>query len=145
MDKSYPIKFTEQSVIQLEMFADFLENLSYSKEDLEVKILTLFLNIESLLPYSNIFDYVYKTDINKEVKLNYEIERKEKFERINELVAQMDLLYVDIDNINNNLSKIENEIDESEWRVEVNSHEEMLFNKIKEKLIINKKLNYGAI
>lgn len=124
MDKSYPINFKEESVIQLEMLADFLENLTYSKEDLEVKILTLFVNIESLLPNSHIFDYVIKKDLYKN--------------ELEEIDKQMWLL-------KNRLSDIHNDIDDSEWAVSPDTHEGFLFDKIKEKLIINKKLNYGAI
>jgi hypothetical protein len=78
-------------------------------------------------------------------KLNLENERKDKFERINELVFEMESLYGDVDVINNKLSAIDNHIDESEWQIESNSNEEITFNEIKQKLIIEKKLNYGSI
>ena len=40
---------------------------------------------------------------------------------------------------------IDNDIDESEWKVDIGGHEELTFNSIKQKLIIEKKLNYGNI
>jgi hypothetical protein len=112
---------------------------------MEKTFLMIILNIESLLPYSNIFEYVIKTDLYKDEKLNLENERKDKFERINELVFEMESLYGDVDVINNKLSAIDNHIDESEWQIESNSNEEITFNEIKQKLIIEKKLNYGSI
>jgi len=47
--------------------------------------------------------------------------------------------------LKNRLSDIHNDIDDSEWKVEINSTEEIVFNSIKQKLIIEKKLNYGSI
>jgi len=174
------IEFTKFQVEQLEIFADTLEGFNYATDDLETKFLILILNIESLLPKSNIFEYVFKTDIKKEEKLDLETTRKEKFETINSNVDQLiqlpneiDLkyaeirrieqeiqdihskmdnmgmenqtLYNEVEEIDNKVSEIENFIDESEWKVELDSHEEMTFNNIKQKLVIEKRLNYGNI
>ena len=174
------IEFTKFQVEQLEIFADTLEGFNYATDDLETKFLILILNIESLLPKSNIFEYVFKTDIKKEEKLDLETARKEKFETINSNVNQLiqlpneiDLkyaeirrieqeiqdihskmdnmgmenqtLYNEVEEIDNKVSDIENFIDESEWKIELDSHEEMTFNNIKQKLVIEKRLNYGNI
>lgn len=220
------ISLTKYQVENLENIADLLESIDYSKEDAEIKFLTLIVNIESLLPKSNIFDYVFKTDITKDKKLELQENKKQKFEVINDNVellkslpndiefkwsqvndnyviinnaydeikiieskiqdyhtqmnemvndnyniinntydeiksieskiqdihTQMDeisvdnsLLYVEIEKIDSEISEIDNYIEESEWKVDLDSHEEITFNKIKEKLIIEKKFNYGNI
>lgn len=174
------IEFTKFQVEQLEIFADTLEGFNHSTDDLETKFLILILNIESLLPKSNIFDYVLKTDVKKEEKLDLETSRKDKFETINSNVEQLvhlpneidlkyaeirrieqeieeihskmddmgrenETLYTEVEQIDNKVSEIENYIDESEWKIELDSHEEMTFNNIKQKLVIEKRLNYGNI
>jgi hypothetical protein len=181
------ISLTKYQVETLESIADLLESIDYSKEGAEIKFLTLIVNIESLLPKSNIFDYVFKTDITKDKKLELQEIKKQKFEVINsnvellkslpsdiefkwnqvdehyeiikkieleienthkkmdEISVDNSLLYVEIEKIDNEISQIDNYIEESEWKVELDSHEEVTFNKIKEKLIIEKKFNYGNI
>lgn len=188
------ISLTKYQVENLENIADLLESIDYSKEDAEIKFLTLIVNIESLLPKSNIFDYVFKTDITKDKKLELQENKKQKFEVINdnvgllkslpndiefkwsqvndkydiinntydeiksieskiqdihtqmsEMASENDVLYSEIENIDFEISQIDNYIEESEWKVDLDSHEEITFNKIKEKLIIEKKFNYGNI
>ncbi len=275
------ISLTKHQVENLENIADLLESIDYSKEGAEVKFLTLIVNIESLLPKSNIFDYVFKTDITKDKKLESQEIKKQKFEVINsnvellkslpndiefkwnqvkenydiikeneekynteidefydkikesqdelygkidnfekekneiienlyiqikeneakyssemevvydeikkiddelygkidvsenekndivnktydeiksiesniqdihtqmsEMASENDVLYGEIENIDFEISQIDNYIEESEWKVDLDSHEEVTFNKIKEKLIIEKKFNYGNI
>lgn len=124
MDKSNFINFNENIVSQLEILASVLEGFNYSKEDNEIKFLTLILNIESLLPNSNIFNYVFKRDIYKE-----------ELDNIDEKMWEL----------KNRLSDIHNDIEDSEWKVETDTNEEFIFNKIKQKLITEKKLNYGTI
>ena len=72
------ISLTKYQVETLENIADLLESIDYSKEGAEIKFLTLIVNIESLLPKSNIFDYVFKTDITKDKKLELQEVKKEK-------------------------------------------------------------------
>ena len=275
------ISLTKYQVETLESIADLLESIDYSKEGAEIKFLTLIVNIESLLPKSNIFDYVFKTDITKDKKLESQEIKKQKFEVINsnvellkslpndiefkwnqvkenydiikeneekynieiddlydkikesqdelygkiddfekekneiienlytqikeneakyssemesvydeikkiddelygkidvseneknnivnktydeiksiesniqdihtqmsEMASENDVLYGEIENIDFEISQIDNYIEESEWKVDLDSHEEVTFNKIKEKLIIEKKFNYGNI
>lgn len=228
------ISLTKYQVETLESIADLLESIDYSKEGAEIKFLTLIVNIESLLPKSNIFDYVFKTDITKDKKLELQEIKKQKFEVINsnvellkslpidiefkwnqvkenydiikeneekynseidslynkikeiqdelygkiddfeneknnivnktydeiksiesniqdihtqmdEMASENDILYGEIENIDHEISQIDNYIEESEWKVDLDSHEEITFNKIKEKLIIEKKFNYGNI
>jgi peptidoglycan hydrolase CwlO-like protein len=188
------ISLTKYQVENLENIADLLESIDYSKEDAEIKFLTLIVNIESLLPKSNIFDYVFKTDITKDKKLELQENKKQKFVVINdnvellkslpndiefkwsqvnnkydiinntydeiksiesniqdihtqmsEIASENDVLYGEIENIDFEISQIDNYIEESEWKVDLDSHEEVTFNKIKEKLIIEKKFNYGNI
>jgi len=275
------ISLTKYQVETLESIADLLESIDYSKEGAEIKFLTLIVNIESLLPKSNIFDYVFKTDITKDKKLELQEIKKQKFEVINsnvellkslpndiefkwnqvkenydiikeneekynieiddlydkikesqdelygkiddfekekneiienlytqikeneakyssemeavydeikkiddelygkidvseneknnivnktydeiksielniqdihtqmsEMASENDVLYGEIENIDFEISQIDNYIEESEWKVDLDSHEEVTFNKIKEKLIIEKKFNYGNI
>lgn len=124
MDKSNTINLNEFQVTQLEFLADLLEDIVYSKEGVEAKILILLLNIESLLPKSNIFDYVVKKDIYKQ--------------ELEEIDKQMWLL-------KNRLSDIHNDIDDSEWAVSSDTHEMFIFEKIKQKLVDEKRLNYGNI
>lgn len=146
------MNFTKHQVEQYEILADALKNFDYVSDNMEKTFLMVILNIESLLPYSNIFDYVFKTDINKDKKFQLQSDRKGLFENIDNLTNQMEEIgenisnsYNQIDTINTELSNIDNEIEESEWRINLDSHEEFMFNKIKEKLIIEKKLNYGSI
>ena len=174
------MNFTEHQVEQYEMFAEIIKDFDYVNDNIETKFLIFLLNIESLLPKSNIFEYVFKTDINKDVKLDLQENKKQKFDIINnnvellkslpidienkwneiknielsikdihkqmdEIASENNAVYTQIDTINTELSNIDNEIEESEWRINIDSHEEFIFNKIKEKLIIEKKLNYGSI
>jgi len=104
------MNFTEHQVEQYEILADTLNNFDYVSENMEVKFLMFILNIESLLPNSNIFNYVKKYDEYKQM-----------------------------------VKDTESEIMNIEWSIEKNSLESEVFNTIKQKLIIEKKLNYGSI
>ena len=117
------ISLTKHQVENLENIADLLESIDYSKEGAEVKFLTLIVNIESLLPKSNIFDYVFKTDITKDKKLESQEIKKQKFEVINSNVELLKSLPNDIefkwnqvkenyDIIKENEEKYNTEIDE---------------------------------
>jgi len=181
------MNFTEHQVEQLEVFAEALNDFDYVSENMEYKFLIFILNIESLLPKSNIFEYVFKTDITKDKKLELQQIKKQKFDTINgnvellkslpndieikwnqvnehydiikkieleienihkkmnEISVDNSLQYVEIEKIDNEISEIDNHIEESEWKIDLNSHEEFTFNQIKQKLIIEKKLNYGSI
>jgi len=118
------MNFTERQVIQYEILAEALNNFDYFSEDVENRFLMFILNIESLLPFSNTFQYVFKND-----KYKNELEEIDR----------------EMWRLKNRLSDIHNDIDDSEWKVEINSTEEIVFNSIKQKLIIEKKLNYGSI
>jgi hypothetical protein len=181
------MNFTKHQVEQYEILADALKNFEYFSEDVESRFLMFILNIESLLPKSNIFEYVFKTDITKDKKLELQQIKKQKFDTINdnvellkslpndieikwnqvnehydiikkieleienihkkmnEISVDNSLQYVEIEKIDNEISEIDNHIEESEWKIDLNSHEEFTFNQIKQKLIIEKKLNYGSI
>jgi hypothetical protein len=181
------MNFTKDQVEQFEVFAEALNNFDYVSENMEYKFLIFILNIESLLPKSNIFEYVFKTDITKDKKLELQQIKKQKFDTINgnvellkslpndieikwnqvnehydiikkieleienihkkmnEISVDNSLQYVEIEKIDNEISEIDNHIEESEWKIDLNSHEEFTFNQIKQKLIIEKKLNYGSI
>ena len=117
------ISLTKYQVETLESIADLLESIDYSKEGAEIKFLTLIVNIESLLPKSNIFDYVFKTDITKDKKLESQEIKKQKFEVINSNVELLKSLPNDIefkwnqvkenyDIIKENEEKYNTEIDE---------------------------------
>jgi uncharacterized coiled-coil DUF342 family protein len=56
-----------------------------------------------------------------------------------------DVLYKEVETIDHTLSDIDNNIEESEWKVELDSPEEKVFELVKNKLIINKRLKYGDI
>jgi len=56
-----------------------------------------------------------------------------------------DTLYKEVEVIDHTLSDIENNIEDSEWKVELDSPEEKVFGLVKNKLIINKRLKYGNI
>jgi hypothetical protein len=160
------INITEFEVEQLESLADLLESIEFSRDNVEAKLLILLLNIESLLPKSNIFQYVVKTDIHKEEKLELGETRKndyQEIDRLNQRIIDLNKSiedayreidtsgeaiknhYESIENINIRVADIENEIDESEWKVDIGSHEELAFNSIKQKLVIEKRIKYGNI
>jgi hypothetical protein len=132
------MNFTEREVIQYEILAEALNNFDYFSEDVENRFLMFILNIESLLPSSNIFGYVVKTDKHKDEKLRLQLEREELYMKIKSQ-------YERIEEIDNRVAEMETDIENSEWKVETNSTEEIVFNSIKQKLIIEKKLNYGSI
>ena len=132
------MNFTESQVEQYEIFAEALNNFDYFSEDVENRFLMFILNIESLLPSSNIFGYVVKTDKHKDEKLRLQLEREELYMKIKSQ-------YERIEEIDNRVAEMETDIENSEWKVEVDSTEEIVFNSIKQKLIIEKKLNYGSI
>ena len=132
------MNFTEREVIQYEILAEALNNFDYFSEDVENIFLMFILNIESLLPSSNIFGYVVKTDKHKDEKLRLQLEREELYMKIKSQ-------YERIEEIDNRVAEMETDIENSEWKVEIDSTEEIVFNSIKQKLIIEKKLNYGSI
>lgn len=138
MVKNVNIELTKFQVEQLEYFADLLEGFDYSIEDAEIKFLILIVNIESLLPSSNIFDYVAKTDKYKDEKLQLQLEREELYLKIKSQYERIEV-------IDNKIAEMETDIEDSEWRVDPDSNEEMTFNKVKEKLVIEKRINYGNI
>jgi hypothetical protein len=168
MDKNIGLEFNNNNVRQLELLANGLEGVLLKKDTIETNFSLILLNIESFIPNSNIFDYIFKTDIFKREKIKLSIEKGKVFEkikiidkdienlvkRIDELVKEIDEKslqitnkenklneeYQYIDNINLKLSEMDNKIDESEWKVYLGSSEEVFFNFIKRKLIIEKKL-----
>ena len=118
------MNFTEHQVEQYEMFAKILKSFDNVTDNMEIKFLMAILNIESLLPFSNSFDYILKNDLYKN-----------ELENIDQEMWKL----------KNRLSDIHNDIDDSEWKVDTQSTEEVVFNSLKQKLIIEKKLNYGNI
>ena len=132
------MNFTERQVIQYEILAEALNNFDYFSEDIENRFLMFILNIESLLPSSNIFGYVVKTDKHKDEKLQLQLEREGLYLKIKSQYERIEV-------IDNRVAEMETDIENSEWKVEINSTEEIVFNSIKQKLIIEKKLNYGSI
>lgn len=58
---------------------------------------------------------------------------------------QNDNLYKEVEKIDYKLSDIENHIEDSEWKIELDSPEEKVFETIKNNLILNKRLKYGDI
>jgi hypothetical protein len=161
MDKSIGIEFNMINVRQLELLADSLEGLLINRDTIETNFSLVMLNIESFIPNSNIFEYIFKTDIFKREKTKISIEKGKQYEKIkvidneigrlvNEIEEKTLLIrnkeielndeYSIIDKMNNNLSNMDNQIDESEWRVYQGSSEEVLFNFLKNKLIKEKKL-----
>lgn len=235
------IEFTEPVVKKLEGFADTLENIRYESEDWQVIVSLFLLYLESNLTESNIYDYVFKTDESKELKLQLQQSKKELFEKINQNVKTLenspnevnqkwdevrdhydtiketedtlngkidyhydrikeiekefqqkieneydqikkiedernqivdgeyftiktietdiedihkqmskiseenDNLYKEVEVLDHKLSDIENHIEDSEWKVELDSPEEKVFETIKNNLILNKRLKYGDI
>lgn len=212
MDENSYIEFTEPVVKKLEGFADTLETLRYESDDWTTVISLFFLFIESKLNESNIYDYVYKTDITKNEKLGLQEDKKVIFDEINGNITKLQELpnqinemwdtingyyddmkvleqefkmveekfqqdiqekydqikkieniiggiheemsnlsklndekYKAVEVIDHKISDIENFIEDSEWKVDLDSPEEKVFELIKNNLIILKKLKYGDI
>lgn len=212
MDENSYIDFTEPVVQKLESFAETLETLNYESEDWKTVISLFFLYVESKLPESNIFDYVFKTDQSKEERHQLKEKRGDLYEVINNNINQLqelpedinkmwdeingyyadmkvleeefkkveqkfqddiqekydqikgvetliegvhqkmkelsetnDKLYKDVEVVDHRVSDIENIIEDSEWKVDLDSPEEKVFELIKNNLIISKKLKYGNI
>ena len=212
MDENSYIDFTEPVVQKLESFAETLETLNYESEDWKTVISLFFLYVESKLPESNIYDYVFKTDQSKEerdqlkekrgglyevinnninqlqelpedinkmwdeingyyddmkvleeefkkVEQKFQDDIQEKYDQIKgvetliegvhqkmkELSETNDKLYKDVEVVDHRVSDIENIIEDSEWKVDLDSPEEKVFELIKNNLIISKKLKYGNI
>ena len=59
------MNFTKHQVEQYEMFAKILKSFDNVTDNMETKFLMFILNIESLLPFSNSFDYILKNDLYK--------------------------------------------------------------------------------
>jgi hypothetical protein len=154
MDKSIGIEFNNDNVRQLELLADGLESILLKKDTIETNFSLIMLNIESFIPNSNIFEYIFKTDIFKREKTKISIEKSKQYEKIKAIDNEIEQLvneiknrenelnneYRIVDKMNANLSNMDNKIDESEWRVYQGSSEEVLFNFLKNKLIKEKKL-----
>lgn len=94
MDKSTGIEFNIDNVRQLELFADGLEMLMMNKDTIETNFSLVILNIESFIPNSNIFEYIFKNDIFKREKIKISIEKGKQYEKIkvidNEIVRLVD-------------------------------------------------------
>ena len=203
MDKSIGLEFNNNNVRQLELLADGLEGVLLKKDTIETNFSLIMLNIESFIPNSNIFEYIFKTDISKRDKIKILIGRGKQYEKIkiidnkieqivNEIeekaatirieenklnnehkivekiyekikiidnkieqlvgeIQEKTLLirneenelndeYTVINKMNSKLSNMDNQINESEWRVYQGSGERALFDFIKNKLIVEKKL-----
>jgi hypothetical protein len=203
MDKSIGLEFNNNNVRQLELLANGLEGVLLKKDTIETNFSLIMLNIESFIPNSNIFEYIFKTDISKRDKIKILIGRGKQYEKIkitdnkieqlvneieektllirneeNELnneykiiekiyekikiidnkieqlvgeIQEKTLLirneenelndeYTVINKMNSKLSNMDNQINESEWRVYQGSGERALFDFLKNKLIVEKKL-----
>jgi len=203
MDKSIGLEFNNNNVRQLELLADGLESVLLKKDTIETNFSLIMLNIESFIPNSNIFEYIFKTDISKRDKIKILIGRGKQYERVkiidnkieqlvneieektlsirneeNELNNEYKILeqiyekikiidnkieqlvgeiqektllirneenelndeYTVINKMNSKLSNMDNQINESEWRVYQGSGERALFDFLKNKLIVEKKL-----
>jgi len=203
MDKSIGLEFNNNNVRQLELLANGLEGVLLKKDTIETNFSLIMLNIESFIPNSNIFEYIFKTDISKRDKIKILIGRGKQYERVkiidnkieqlvneieektlsirneeNELnneykiiekiyekiktidneierlvgeIQEKTLLirneenelndeYTVINKMNSKLSNMDNQINEYEWRVYQGSGERALFDFLKNKLIVEKKL-----
>ena len=168
MDKSVGINFNIENVRQLELLADSFEKLLLNRDLIETNFSLIILNIESFIPNSNIFDYIFKTDIFKREKLKLSINKEKQYDKIKKIdddisdfVSEIDSLvrkidelnikikdkeeelneeYKIIDKMNSDMSNMDNNIDESEWKIYTGSSEEIFFNFLKKKLINQKKL-----
>ena len=168
MDKSVGINFNIENVRQLELLADSFEKLLLNRDLIETNFSLIILNIESFIPNSNIFDYIFKTDIFKREKLKLSINKEKQYDKIKKIdddisdfVSEIDNLvrkidelnikikdkeeelneeYKIIDKMNSDMSNMDNNIDESEWKIYTGSSEEIFFNFLKKKLINQKKL-----
>jgi hypothetical protein len=178
MDKGIGVEFNMNNVRQLELLADGLESLLMNKDTIETNFSLVMLNIESFIPNSNIFEYIFKTDIFKREKLKISIDKGKQYEKIKNIDSEIEFLvneirnkeleyekiklidkeiqeladkikdkefelndeYTVVDKMNSDLSVMDNQINESEWRVYQGSSEEVLFNFLKNKLIKEKKL-----
>ena len=203
MDKSIGLEFNNNNVRQLELLANGLEGVLLKKDTIETNFSLIMLNIESFIPNSNIFEYIFKTDISKRDKIKILIGRGKQYERVkiidnkieqlvneieekaatirieenelnnehkivekiyekikiidNEIERLVDEIqektlsirtqenelnneYKVINKMNSRLSNIDNQINESEWRVYQGSGERALFDFLKKKLIVEKKL-----
>jgi len=210
MDKSIGLEFNNDNVRQLELLANGLEGVLLKKDTIETNFSLIMLNIESFIPNSNIFEYIFKTDISKRDKIKILIGRGKQYEKIkitdnkieqlvNEIeektllirneenklnneykiieneykiiekiyekikiidnkieqlvgeIQEKTLLirneenelndeYTIINKMNSKLSNMDNQINESEWRVYQGSGERALFDFLKNKLIVEKKL-----
>ena len=168
MDKSIGLEFNNNNVRQLELLADGLEGVLLKKDTIETNFSLIMLNIESYIPNSNIFEYIFKTDISKRDKIKILIGRGKQYEKIKitdnkieQLVNKIEQLvgeiqektllirneenklndeYTVINKMNSKLSNMDNQINESEWRVYQGSGERALFDFLKNKLIKEKKL-----
>ena len=203
MDKSIGLEFNNNNVRQLELLANGLEGVLLKKDTIETNFSLIMLNIESFIPNSNIFEYIFKTDISKRDKIKILIGRGKQYERVkiidnkieqlvneieektlsirneeNELNNEYKIIekiyekiktidneierlvgeiqektssirneenelnneYTVINKMNSKLSNMDNQINESEWRVYQGSGERALFDFLKNKLIVEKKL-----
>ena len=161
MDKSIGLEFNNDNVRQLELLANGLEGVLLKKDTIETNFSLIMLNIESFIPNSNIFEYIFKTDISKRDKIKILIGRGKQYEKIkitdnkieqlvNEIEEKTLLIrneenelndeYTIINKMNSKLSNMDNQINESEWRVYQGSGERALFDFLKNKLIVEKKL-----
>ena len=119
MDKSIGLEFNNNNVRQLELLADGLEGVLLKKDTIETNFSLIMLNIESFIPNSNIFEYIFKTDISKRDKIKILIGRGKQYEKIKI--------------IDNKIEQIVNEIEEKTATIRIEENELNNEHKIVEK------------
>jgi hypothetical protein len=125
----------EMFVEKLETIAEEINLIKKNKGDFSFFVPKFIINMEGLLKMfhpegSNTFDYTCKFESTKEEKIKLQEEKKQHFETI----ASAMELYKRIEVIDANISYIENDISDSEWKVWKEGHEGVAFNKVKKYL-----------
>jgi predicted nucleic acid-binding Zn-ribbon protein len=110
------------------------------EEELQKRVQELYSQIKDVeINRNSIVDGEYFTIKSIESDIN------DTHKKMEEVSKENDEYYKEVELMDHKLSEIENYVEDSEWKVELDSPEEKVFEHVKNNLIKNKRLRYGNI
>jgi ATP-dependent 26S proteasome regulatory subunit len=138
------VKFLETSPNSInEMWnqvRDHYDIISDTETKLNERVQELYSQIKDVeINRNSIVDGEYFTIKSIESDIN------DTHKKMEEVSKENDEYYKEVELMDHKLSEIENYVEDSEWKVELDSPEEKVFEHVKNNLIKNKRLRYGNI
>jgi peptidoglycan hydrolase CwlO-like protein len=138
------VKFLETSPNSINEMWNQVENhyveIKKIEEELQKRVQELYSQIKDVeINRNSIVDGEYFTIKSIESDIN------DTHKKMEEVSKENDEYYKEVELMDHKLSEIENYVEDSEWKVELDSPEEKVFEHVKNNLIKNKRLRYGNI